>query len=113
MVASGGGKVVLRGTRRRIALARATRTLRLLRRMGVSAKVVGSLVDGRFSDTSDVDFLVSFCPRSLKYAIEGRVEDLMGEIPFDVVYREETREKALRSMESHAADERELLRLAA
>ncbi len=78
-----------KGGRRRVAVARAVRTLRLLRRLGVTAGVVGSLADGRFSEHSDVDFMVLQCPRPLKYAIEGRVEDVMRDIAFDVIYREE------------------------
>jgi predicted nucleotidyltransferase len=70
-------------------VARAVRALRLLRRLGVTAGVVGSLADGRFSEHSDVDFMVLQCPRPLKYAIEGRVEDVMRDIAFDVIYREE------------------------
>lgn len=97
-----------KGSLRRVATARAVRALRLLRRLGVSAKVVGSLADGRFSEYSDVDFLVSHCPHPLKYAIEGRVEDVMRGIPFDVVYGDEAKERVLRCMESHAVDDRAL-----
>lgn len=57
--------------------------------MGVEARIFGSLAMGIFSSRSDVDFLVVSCPTELKYTIEGRVEDLMGDLPFDVVYLDE------------------------
>ena len=60
-----------------------------LREMGVNVLVTGSLARGEFGPHSDVDFLVTACPRHLKYAIEGIVEDALGGLPFDVVYQDE------------------------
>jgi predicted nucleotidyltransferase len=101
-----------KGGRRRVAAARAIRVLRELRRLGVVAQVVGSLADGRFTTSSDVDFLVTECPPSRKYRIESLVEDIMHDIPFDVVYREEAKERILRRMESSAVDARTLMKVA-
>lgn len=88
--------------RRREAARRAARVLVALRKHGVEASVVGSLAEGTFGAASDVDFLVTKCPSSLKYRIESTVEDEMGDIPFDLVYREEAKEFVLRRMERHA-----------
>ena len=66
---------------------------------GVDAVVTGSLAAGKFRQDSDVDFLVRVCPPHLKYKIESMVEDLMGEIHFDVVYREELPARILARME--------------
>jgi transcriptional regulator with XRE-family HTH domain len=71
------------------ALAAARRVLAMLAKAGIEAGVVGSLARGTFGAHSDVDFLVLECPRRLKYAIEGRIEDEMDGIGFDVVYLEE------------------------
>ncbi|MGE0256122.1 MAG: nucleotidyltransferase domain-containing protein [Alphaproteobacteria bacterium] len=77
------------GERRRLAIARARDACAALARKGVTARVIGSLATGRFGPHSDVDFLVTECPRLLKYAIEGTVEDCLGGMPFDVVYLDE------------------------
>ncbi len=61
----------------------------MLSDLGVEAKVFGSLAQGRFTPHSDIDFLVVSCPRNLKYAIEGRIEDRLGGTPFDVAYLDE------------------------
>lgn len=95
--------------RRRLAAARALRVLRSLRQKGVEALVVGSLAEGRFGPASDVDFLVVECPPHLRYRIEAGVEDVMLDIPFDVVYRDEARESFLKRMEATAIAERELV----
>lgn len=70
-----------------------------LRKRGVEASVVGSLADGTFGPASDVDFLITKCPFPLKYQVEAVVEDEMGDIPFDVVYREEAKDFILNRME--------------
>jgi len=71
------------------AVEGARRVAAELGRRGVEVVVTGSLARGRFDLNSDVDFVVLKCPRNLKYAIEGIVEDELRGIPFDVVYREE------------------------
>ncbi len=60
-----------------------------LERHGVKVVVTGSLARGTFRLGSDVDFVVIECPRNLKYAIESIVEDELGAIPSDLVYRDE------------------------
>jgi predicted nucleotidyltransferase len=55
----------------------------------VKVVVTGCLARGAFGRGSDVDFVVLECPRHLKYAIEGIVEDELRGIPFNVVYKEE------------------------
>ena len=57
--------------------------------MGVRVVVTGSLARGTFGIHSDIDLLVTSCPRRLKYAIEGTIEDALGGLPFDVVYIDE------------------------
>ena len=60
-----------------------------LAEVGVHAVVTGSLARGRFGAHSDIDLLVTSCPRRLKYAIEGLVEDVMAGVPFDLIYLDE------------------------
>jgi predicted nucleotidyltransferase len=74
---------------RRLAVAGAQAAIAALAELGVRAVVTGSLARGRFGMHSDVDLLVTFCPRHLKYAIEGSVEDALHGMPFDVVYLDE------------------------
>ena len=69
--------------------ARAQKVVQVLATLGVRARVVGSLAEGRFALHSDVDFLVEECPRQLKYGIESVVESVMLDIPFDVIYQDE------------------------
>ena len=77
------------GERRRRAVAGAKAVVVALAELGVSALVTGSLARGGFGVHSDVDLLVTACPRALKYAIEGIVEDCLGGMAFDVVYLDE------------------------
>jgi predicted nucleotidyltransferase len=82
----------------KLAQDRAAKVLDLMAKLGVEAKLVGSLATDRFAVGSDVDFLVLKCPQKLKYALEAKVEDLMGDIGFDVVYADETPAQVLRKM---------------
>ena len=76
--------------RRVEASTRAQSVLQFLTKRGIQARIIGSLADGRFALHSDVDFLITHLPDPrLRYAIEGDVEDIMGPIPFDVVYQDE------------------------
>jgi predicted nucleotidyltransferase len=75
--------------RRARAVACARAAVAALREKGVVALITGSLAEGKFRDDSDIDLLVIECPRSLKYAIEGIVEDCLPGYDFDVVYLEE------------------------
>lgn len=77
--------------RRARAIAGARAVIDLLETKGVRALVFGSLARGDFGRWSDVDIIVTRCPRDLKYAIEGYVEDHLRDIPFDVVYVDEVK----------------------
>ncbi len=77
------------GERRARAVAGAKAALAALTELGVSALVTGSLARGGFEAHSDVDLLVTACPRTPKYAIEGVVEDCLGGMAFDLVYLDE------------------------
>ena len=75
--------------RRRRAVAGAKAAIEALRHLGVTAEFVGSLADERFNQSSDIDLLVTDCPRRLKYAIESVVEDCVPGFSFDVLYLDE------------------------
>jgi predicted nucleotidyltransferase len=60
-----------------------------LANLGVTAVITGSLARNEFGPHSDFDFIITSCPRHLKYAIEGTVEDAVGGLRFDVVYLDE------------------------
>ena len=75
--------------RRARAVAGAKAAAAALRSRGVETLIVGSLAKGGFGPWSDVDILVTACPRALRYAIEGHVEDCLGDIPGDVLYLDE------------------------
>jgi predicted nucleotidyltransferase len=76
-------------SREQAALSRAAAVLVALEGRGVDAVVTGSLAARKFGPGSDVDFLVKACPEHLRYALEAAVEDIMLDIPFDLVYRDE------------------------
>jgi predicted nucleotidyltransferase len=86
-------------SREQAALSRAAAVLMALEKRGVDAVVTGSLAARKFGPYSDVDFLVRACPEHLRYAIEAAVEDIMLDIPFDVVYRDELPVRILVRME--------------
>ncbi len=71
--------------------------------------MVGSLASGNFGPDSDVDFLIDTCPNPLKYRIEASIEDLMADIPFDLVYRDEAKPHVLKRMEEHQIHDPRLL----
>jgi predicted nucleotidyltransferase len=75
--------------RRDRAISGARAAVSALAELGVTAVITGSLARSTFGPWSDVDFLITSCPRHLKYAIEGSVEDALGGLPFDVVYLDE------------------------
>lgn len=75
--------------RRDRAISGARAAVCALAELGVTTLVTGSLARNRFGPHSDIDFLITSCPRHLKYAIEGVVEDALGGLPFDVVYLNE------------------------
>jgi hypothetical protein len=77
------------GDRKRLAISCAQDACAALLKMGVTARVIGSLATGRFGLHSDVDFLIIDCPHDLKYSIEGTVEDCLAGLSFDVIYLDE------------------------
>lgn len=84
-------ELLTRHTQERAAKARtaAARALRALGRLGVEARLIGSLARGDHRLHSDIDILIVRCPDELRYRIEGLVEDALGGLPFDVVYLDE------------------------
>jgi predicted nucleotidyltransferase len=94
--------------RRADAVAAATRAVRELEQKSVEVLVTGSLADGSFDLHSDIDFLVINCPREMKYALEGIVEDALGDIPFDVIYLDEVAPRKLGSFTEKARRVEEL-----
>jgi predicted nucleotidyltransferase len=90
--------------RRSRAIEGAKSAVASLAKLGVTAVVTGSLARGDFGHFSDVDLLVTQCPRSLKYAIEGIVEDALGAIPFDVLYLDELPDRMARRVLEAAVD---------
>lgn len=93
--------------RRRVAAARAKRVAALRAARGVRVQIVGSLARGDFGAYSDVDFLVTSSPMSLRYAIEGKVEDQMRDIPFSVLYLDEAlplRRQVLEAVDADTID---------
>jgi predicted nucleotidyltransferase len=75
--------------RHRRAITRARAAVDMMKEKGISALVIGSLAKGTFGPDSDIDFLLTACPRKYKYAIEAKVEDILGDLPFDVAYLDE------------------------
>lgn len=86
--------------RRQRALAAADGAIAALAEKGVTAELIGSLNNDRFGRVSDVDFLVTRCPRRLKYAIESVVEDCLAGLSFDVFYADELSAERLVEMRS-------------
>jgi predicted nucleotidyltransferase len=75
--------------RRTRAIVCAQAAIDMMKEKGISALIIGSLAKGNFGPDSDIDFLITCCPRKYKYAIEAKVEDILGDLPFDLVYLEE------------------------
>lgn len=94
--------------RYKIAVPTVRQACAALAEMGVSVRVIGSLAEGRFALSSDVDLLITECPSHLRYAIEGIVEDCLGGIPFDVVYLDEIRPHRVKRFTRHAMDPKDL-----
>lgn len=98
----------LRTGRRQQAVLRAREACEALSALGVSARVTGSLAAGSFGPHSDVDFLIVDCPRHLKYAIEGLIEDCLRGLSFDVIYMDEIPRHKLDRFVEGAVDARHL-----
>lgn len=75
--------------RRQYAIRLTQKLVQVLADIGVTVRVIGSLTSDRFNEDSDIDLLVTDCPRPLKYRIEGIVEDHLPGFKFDVVYLDE------------------------
>ena len=93
---------------RAIAIAAAKRATADLEQREVEVLVTGSLTDNSFDLHSDIDFLIIRCPRNMKYALEGFVEDALGSIPFDVIYLDEIEPRKTRSFVEKARHSDEL-----
>lgn len=100
-----GGDLALR-KKRAITLARDI--VSKLAERGVTAKIIGSLAGGGFGADSDIDLLITACPRSLKYRIEALVEDTLDGFRFDVVYLDEIPIDRLARFTKDAIDARDL-----
>jgi len=87
---------------RAAAIAAARCAVSQLEQRAVKVLVTGSLADETFDVHSDIDFLVIECPRAMKYALEGIVDDAVGNIPFDVIYLDEVAPRKLRSFTEKA-----------
>jgi transcriptional regulator with XRE-family HTH domain len=74
--------------RRGRALELATRTLKALRRAGVTSRVVGSLAKDAFRADSDVDFLIEDRAGLAESRVVAIVERSMAGFPFDVTFAE-------------------------
>lgn len=70
--------------RRERAADLALAALQDLEKNGIDAWIIGSLAKGRFTCTSDVDFVVQ-CERTREYDAFRIIEKAMAEIPFDLV----------------------------
>jgi hypothetical protein len=97
-----------RAAARSVAVLRAREVCLALDKLGVTVRVIGSLTTDRFGPRSDIDFLVVDCPRHLKYAIEGTIEDCLDGFPFDVVYLDEVPKHKLDRLVKGAVDARHL-----
>jgi predicted nucleotidyltransferase len=89
-------------------IARTRAAVAALAELGVVAVVTGSLARRTFDAHSDVDLLITACPRALKYAIEHIVEDKLGGLPFDVTYLDELPEWKVAGFTQGAVDASEL-----
>ncbi|MDB5401545.1 MAG: uncharacterized protein QOD93_3130 [Acetobacteraceae bacterium] len=94
--------------RRQRAIAAAREAVDALTALGVTVLVTGSLARGGFGEHSDIDFLITACPRHLKYTVEGIVEDSLCGVPFDVVYLDEIPEWKVPHFIEGAVDARHL-----
>ncbi|WP_431281585.1 nucleotidyltransferase domain-containing protein [Humitalea sp. 24SJ18S-53] len=86
-MAKGDGMALDQHRIRAVAAARAATAA--LAELDVRVVVTGSLARGGFGIHSDIDLLVTSCPRDRKYAIEGLVEDVLSGLSFDVIYLDE------------------------
>lgn len=88
--------------RRGEALALAQATLRKLRKVGVSARIVGSLAKGTFRADSDVDYLIEDRGGLTESRVSGLIETAMRGFPFDVVFADRVDPILLKFMREEA-----------
>ncbi|MBI3938746.1 MAG: DUF3018 family protein [Betaproteobacteria bacterium] len=74
--------------RRRRALALSTAALKRLETLGVKARIVGSLAEGRFRHNSDVDYLIVDRAGISEQGIIKEIERCMRGFRFDVIFFE-------------------------
>jgi predicted nucleotidyltransferase len=76
--------------RRRLALERAEAACRYLCSLGAKESFIfGSVLSAElFGERSDIDLAVSGLPREHIYKVEARIEEIVGGMPFDLVYLE-------------------------
>ncbi len=84
------------------AVRLAAATLRKLRKVGVSACVVGSLAKDKFRAGSDVDYLIEDRGGLAESRITGLIEASMDGFPFDVIYAERADPELLEFMRGEA-----------
>jgi predicted nucleotidyltransferase len=104
---SGAKSVNLEDYRGRAVMLAQTVTSTLTE-LGVTVLVTGSLARGCFGPHSDIDFLVTSCPRHLKYSIEGTLEDILGGVRFDIIYLDEIPSWKVPRFTEYAVDARHL-----
>jgi predicted nucleotidyltransferase len=90
-----------------VALPRAVAALEGLADLGYRAWVTGSLAKGTFGPDSDVDFVVDF-PVEATRMVFRTIEDVMDDIPFDLVPFRRIRQASLLRMMEGAVDAGEL-----
>jgi predicted nucleotidyltransferase len=91
------------GERKQRAVRLAVKALQDLEAIGIQAWVVGSLAKGRFSPSSDVDFVVN-CPREREYDAFRTIEKAMDGFPFHMVPGARIQDDALPFMMEGAID---------
>ncbi|SHE89773.1 hypothetical protein SAMN02745206_01013 [Desulfacinum infernum DSM 9756] len=76
--------------RRRLALVLAGKVCDYLKGLGAAdAFVIGSVLHpDQFHPHSDVDFVVVGLPEIHMYRVEGRIEEILAGMPFDLIYLE-------------------------
>ncbi len=71
------------------AVAACRQATEALSHIGVQALITGSFAREKFAHYSEIDLLITSCPRHLKYAIEGIIADVLDDIPFRTIYLED------------------------
>jgi predicted nucleotidyltransferase len=88
--------------RRKTATALARATLRALHSRGITARVVGSLAQGKFRAESDIDYLIEDRAGVPEGDVVGIIEVSMRGFPFDAVFAERADPRLLKMMREEA-----------